>query len=352
MGKHKFKKQKVDNPDNILCKHGCNQIGRYQNKDKSWCCSDHQTKCPENVKKNSQSKTGIIFSEERCKNISKSLTGRSLSVEHREKLSEVKTGEKRSIEFSKKMKEINTGRIFTEEHCENISKSLTGRTLSKEHREKLSKIIHDRPEEIKEKFTYSWLGKHHSIETIRIKTLNLDKIKKRYPFILDIEEMKEDLETKEIYGHCKNSLCENSIENDGWFKLTSYQIQFRIYSVLKNDGGYFFCSDKCKTNCDSYNMHGDPYDIQNELWWTYNELLIWKQAVLQNQFIKLGYNICQHEDCQRTDELKVHHIIPKKIIPEWSLDPCNGIILCQPHHDERHASGVYSYGNLAKIKRC
>jgi len=70
-----------------------------------------------------------------------------------------------------------------------------------------------------------------------------------------------DLNKQEIQVRCKNSTCQNSKEKRGWFTPTSRQIEWRIYCLEHkdgNDGGYFYCSEKCKLSCCLYRFRNDP----------------------------------------------------------------------------------------------
>ena len=44
----------------IFCKYGCGQEGKYPLKCGGFCCSDNHNKCPENRRKNSETKKGEI----------------------------------------------------------------------------------------------------------------------------------------------------------------------------------------------------------------------------------------------------------------------------------------------------
>ncbi len=58
-------------------------------------------------------------------------------------------------------------------------------------------------------------------------------------------------------------------------------------------------------------------------------------------------NFCEY--CHATENLHVHHEVPQKIVPGYSLDPDNGIIACEDcHYKYGHKTGTEcSTGNLA-----
>jgi NTP pyrophosphatase (non-canonical NTP hydrolase) len=179
--------------------------------------------------------------------------------------------------------------------------------------------------------------------------LTLIKLKKKYPFFAQIEEMRYNPDKpgkKEIQIHCKNHNCKNSKEKKGWFIPTYIQLYERIRSLEKNgkDHAYFYCSDKCKQECPLYYSKGrDPFKDQ-ELSYTYEEKQIWNQTLLERD----NYE-CQM--CGSKENLHCHHIIPIKLEPMLALDPDNGIVLCEDcHYKIGHKTGTEcSTGNLAKI---
>jgi hypothetical protein len=78
----------------------------------------------------------------------------------------------------------------------------------------------------------------------KAKTYTVSTIYKKYPNLCKIEEFKEG-PNGEILARCKNSDCENSKENDGWFEVTVRQIYFRNKHIHRN---YFCCCEECKTS--------------------------------------------------------------------------------------------------------
>lgn len=58
-------------------------------------------------------------------------------------------------------------------------------------------------------------------------------------------------------------------------------------------------------------------------------LMTWSKIVKNN-----GNNKCAI--CGNNKEVNAHHLIYKKYVPELSLNPNNGIILCKEHHKEVH----------------
>jgi hypothetical protein len=185
--------------------------------------------------------------------------------------------------------------------------------------------------------------------------LNYTKVLERYPELIRIEKLKEG-PNGEILGRCKNSNCKNSKDNDGYFELTSYQIQFRNQGINSlNDGNYFYCCEECKKSCilygksaDQLNNIFDPYDDLNKA--SQSELTIWKFEVFVRQLKDNPdheENFC--EKCHSEEDLHCHHELPQKLYPGYALDPINGIILCSKcHYEIGHEKGTEcSTGYLA-----
>jgi len=172
--------------------------------------------------------------------------------------------------------------------------------------------------------------------------LNIEKIKERYPFFYKIKEMRYDPDKpdeKNIQTHCKNKLCANSKEQGGWFTPKKAQLQSRIYALEKsngNGGRYLYCCDECKSICPLYNLHPSYVLAQNDskLVYTDIEYQLFKKEVLKRQEEIIGRNEC--EICGSIKDLHVHHIIPQKIEPYFSLDPDNGIVFCGPKSNNCH----------------
>lgn len=214
----------------------------------------------------------------------------------------------------------------------------------------------------------SMFGKKHTIETIKKMSkshkkpskearknmseshkLTLKNYKEKYPFLFQVEELKEDPKTGNIQGHCKYNKCENSKEKGGWFDLDANKIYHRV-NTLYNPSGFgennFYCSNKCKQKCDVFNMRGDPCKIKNnEKPYTDSERQTLNQFVLERD----NY-ICQFCGDLATD---VHHERPVKLEPFFALDPCFAWSCCEKcHYEKGHPKGTEcSTGSLAN-KSC
>ena len=250
----------------------------------------------------------------------------------------------RTEETKRKISESRKGMKFSEEHCKKISESNLGKNMG------------PRPEEVKKKISEVKRGEKRWTPSDEIKkklSLNLDKIKSKYSLLLKVEEIKEDSQTGKLMGRCKNSNCVNSKEKDGWFELSSTQIGLRGTSLNRNECGdwfYFYCSDKCKKGCPLHMSRYDPFEVKSGTQFTEQQLYEWNQHVRNKQKEEHGFNFC--ERCESKEKLHVHHVVPKKMIPDWSLDPDNGIILCEDcHYKIGHEIGTLcSTSNLGKLK--
>ena len=199
-----------------------------------------------------------------------------------------------------KNKNSNKGRKVPKEVGRKISKSKTGvkrGVLSKKHIEKLS--------------------------------LNLEKIKIKYPLMYKIEEFRINKRTNKIQVHCKNHNCPNSKEQGGWFTPTYNQLYERHRALVNPSSEYnennFYCSDECKRKCILYKTKSDPLNkIKKELPYTYAQYNEFREFVLERD----NY-ICQY--CGKKAE-HVHHIKPQKLEPFFSLDPDYSISVCKDCH--------------------
>ncbi len=195
------------------------------------------------------------------------------------------------------------------------------------------------------------------------RALNYNKKNKRtiegllhkYPIFSDIENLRynpDKPDKKEIQVHCKNHECNNSKENNGWFTPSSRQLEWRIEALEHGSGGRnFYCSDECKQQCPLYRANPNNYlDFLNdndEIPYTQSEYIIFKSEVILRQINQYNYNFC--EKCEKilTSSIYVHHEKSKKLYPIFSLDPDNGIILCQACHIQIH-TGDCSGFSIAK----
>jgi len=268
-----------------ICDYGCGQESKYQLKNGKWCCSEYYSQCPEIRRKNSDSKKGRSYEE---------VYGKKTALKMKQKRRELKEGVPQSEETKRKISKMNKG---------------------------MGKLI-------------------------------IKQIIKQYPLFSQIEEMRYNPDKpgqKEIQVHCKNHLCKNSKEKDGWFTPNGNQLYHRA-NAIENPKGFgesnFYCSEKCKEDCPLYNLKGDPLK-ETELPYTQVEKDIFNKEVLERQRKEDGYNFC--EKCFSTKDLHVHHENPVKTHPHLALDPDNGIVLCgKCHYKYGHKTGSEcSTGNLA-----
>jgi hypothetical protein len=181
--------------------------------------------------------------------------------------------------------------------------------------------------------------------------LTYQKCLERYPLLVQVEELKEG-PNGEIWGHCKNSSCKNSKENGGYFDVSKF-VGDRNDGINGNDTGHFYCSEECKHSCPLFGRSAAVlHNLLNEnknIPYTQEEYNTWHEEVLYRQRIENNTDINFCEKCHATENLHVHHEVPQKIVPGYSLDPDNGIIFCKDcHYEIGHEKGTEcSTGNLA-----
>jgi hypothetical protein len=128
-----------------------------------------------------------------------------------------------------------------------------------------------------------------------------------------------------------------------WFSPTNKQLRHRLDAVkgkCKTLGieNHLYCSDKCKDNCDIYNLRSDPKKPKIN----YKNNPEWVKAVLEQA-------IYQCEICGNREDLCAHHIIPVTINPLLAEDIDNGVCLCNNHHKFIHRLPKCTLGYLRKI---
>jgi len=188
---------------------------------------------------------------------------------------------------------------------------------------------------------------------------SIKQLKEKYPIFAKIEGMRynpDKLDEKEIQVHCKNHLCSNSEEQNGWFTPKNIdQFHNRIYAIEHNtsESYYYYCSDECKFSCPLFGKTVNQLIKQDQInagyikkpLYTTEEYQTWRITIL----IRENYK-CEYCDEIATD---VHHSRPQKLEPGFVLDPDFGIACCEKHHYQYgHKKGTEcSTGNLAN-KKC
>ncbi len=278
----------------MICEYGCGKEAKYQFKNGKWCCESNISKC-----------SSII----------------------------------------KKMKKTHTGKKISEETKIKISKSLIGKTHSEETKKKIGIKSRQKIMSIKSRLKIS--------ESRKGKGRTISLIKKKHYLFYKIEEMRynpNNLKDKEIQVRCKYHGCENSKENNGWFTPSGRQIEQRIAGIeYENDGGYFYCSQKCKDECPLYRktasqiigfVKREKAGIIKPNSYTPTEYNIWRQEVLKRADNKCEYCGDKADHC--------HHIKPQKLEPFFSLDPDFGVACCNKCHYEKGHKDECSTGQLAQ----
>jgi len=293
----------MDQPLPRLCDYGCGKKGIFQLKNGKVCCNKIPQRCPEVKRKISES-------------------NKNPSYKRRQRSSEIHKGK---IPWNKGKSDIYSEKT--------IRKMKTARK-NKTYEEIFGK------------------EKAKDLKKIRSKRrLTISKINKKYPFFAKIEDLRYNPDKpneKEIQVHCKNHNCKNSKEQGGWFTPTYQQIKTRR-DWIENEGidiCNFYCSKECKNTCPLYKSKGGRTSDNKKIY-TQQEYEIFRMEVLKRQREEFDYNFC--ELCYSVNKLHIHHEKPKRIHPIFSLDPDNGIILCEKCHLKKIHTGKCSTGEIYKI---
>jgi len=330
-----------------LCDYGCGKEAIHQFKNGKWCCSKTTNGCPEMKKINSFRNKGKV-SPMKGKTISKkhkeilSIANKekTISEEHKKKISKSKKGICLSKEHKKKLSDSHKGKIpwnkgktdiYLPETLEKFKLAKLGKKLTTKHKKKIGLKVKGEKHYLYNK-SLSIITKKKISKSNRY---NISTIKKKYPTFSKIEEMRynpDKPDEKEIQVHCKNHLCENSKEQDGWFTPINREYIFRrILAIEKtdgNDGAYFYCSTKCRIKCPLFNLRTDPFKVIKKLY-TSEEYQMFRQQVLNRE----DY-LCEYCGEQANT---VHHIMPQKLEPWHVLDLDYGVACCTKCH--------YKYGH-------
>jgi len=312
-----------------LCEYGCGQEAQFQFKNGKWCCSDSYNKCNKNKEINSKSNIGKnknkLASIETRNKMSNSHKGILPSIKTRNKMSKTQLLNPSNGMKNKKHTQITRNKM-KETHLLNPIKGFLNHQHDKLTKNKIG------------------MGRRYSIK----------QIQEKYPIFAKIEEMryKPGFEKELIIQvHCKNHLCKNSKEQDGWFTPQRYLIFDRIRSLeLDNDVSNIYCSEECKHECPLFKKRVTELIKQDRIraghvevpWYNSNEYQTWRTAVLeQDNYI-----------CQWCEEpaIVAHHILPQKTHPNFSLDPENGIACCEAcHYKYGHRDKWCTTGYLGKL---
>ncbi len=174
----------------------------------------------------------------------------------------------------------------------------------------------------------------------RIQRFTAEQWTERYPWIFpEIEKIRDGVSGVEV--KCKK--CGN------WFQASGIQFGERIRALsYGSDGLYLYCSDKCKGTCPLYRLQPLQYIKEvTEKPFTDTEYQVFRNEVLKRQKVQYGSNFC--EMCEETKNLHIHHEKPQKTHPIMSLDPDNGIVLCEHCHLNKAHKDLCSTANLSKL---
>ncbi len=259
-----------------LCEYGCGRQAKFKNKSGKWMCSEFWQQCPSKRKE-----TSIISKRtHNTKEFKKKVRINTLKQFKNE------TPENKKIRIDKikktcrTLKHVEKSRNTTINLWKNKNYRNSMIAAMKKikqdplHRKVLSEIAKKRfkketKEERLERIIKAKIGaqkyfKNESLikkeQRINSKKRTIEKIKKKYPLLYKVEEMRYNPDKpneKEIQVHCKNNFCNYSKEKGGWFTPINRQIEQRM-TGLNNNTSYFYCSEKCKEECILFHLREDP----------------------------------------------------------------------------------------------
>jgi hypothetical protein len=134
-------------------------------------------KSPEHIRKMTEARKNVVFTDEWRRNISLGSMGKKLSKEHKRKISESGKGRKMSREAREKMRIAATGRKHTEKTKERLRITSAGRIKSKEEIEKrISKVENPVDQfSLSGEFIKTWKGSHRVHKELGIDSSSIIK---------------------------------------------------------------------------------------------------------------------------------------------------------------------------------
>lgn len=237
-----------------------------------------------------------------------------------------------SIKSKSKISTALKNRKFSKKHRLNISKSRKGIIFSEEHIKNLSK---------------SNKGKHSGSKSPAwkggVKKANLPLYDTYAQQLYFAEEVKPylDKDNRKLL-QIKCTKCENFYVP----KRDAVVDRIRSLNGKKPGEHRFYCSQKCKDNCEIYGKNYRSYltmdKIENIKSYTNHELSVWSKEVLKNA--NYICEICGNKATQ------AHHIKPKKLEPFFALDLDNGIACCKKCHNKHCHVDECSTWSLSRVK--
>jgi len=343
----------------LKCEYGCGQEATHQFMNGKWCCKNNQSLCPQ-IKKKISTHSKNMWDNPLSK-VNTNEYRQILSNKNKQKWKDPNSTFN-SLEFRKIMSDCQKGKKIWKEK-EKIKHSIiikskwkdpNSKYNSEQSRQKLSNSMKKtwkdlnsifNSKEFREKMSISKKGKKGHIPWNKNLKMSINEWKIKYPFFTKIENIKEDPETGQIQGHCKNHKCKNSKEKGGWFFPSYSQLYSRAVHIERdegNGGSYLYCSQPCKEECPLYRLKPNNY-INKDNKKQYNEE---EYQTFRKEVLRRSDNKCEY--CGEEAE-HVHHSRPQKLEPFFSLDPDYGISCCEKCHYEKGHKDECSTGQLANI---
>jgi len=330
-----------------VCK-WCGQEATYFFKiTKEYCCSQYPQQCPVFKEKLAEAKRGTKRSQKSIQKQSKSMLGKY----SKPKAVKINTDQKCDYGCNKKAKYMfMNGKLCCEKNyrsCPGLinsklspTTSSKGTLLKKDHNFLCS---YGCGKKAKFKFKNGkyccseyatqcknvlWnLTKKQKNKLRDINKKSIEYWQNKYPFFTKVEKLSQTV-GGELLVECKNKKC-NKLFTPTYIQL--YERIRQLESEEGNGGSYFYCSQRCKDECDLYDLRSDPFK-NTELPYTASEIQTYNKFVMERE-----NGLCEY--CGEKAE-HVHHIRPKKLEPFFALDPDYGVACCEKcHYEKGHVTG-------------
>lgn len=165
-------------------------------------------------------------------------------------------------------------------------------------------------------------------------TYKLIDYEEKYPTFCKVEEIRDCEYEPGIEVRCKKC--------NEWFKPTSKNIQKRIEAIERpkleslSRENNFYCSDKCKQECDIFRSQTIPKSLRNVKKQSRCNQSINRKALLDLQIDECGYNYC--EKCSKEFsklDLALHHNIMVSNDHTMADDMSHQLLCCKECHEHK-----------------
>ena len=253
--------------------------------------------------------------------------GKTHSEDQKKKWSKNRKGNIVSEETKEKISKSHTDVPLSDEHRKRIGESLKGREFSEIHKQKISTSRRKNKQLFSGENSNFWKGGYFSKNIPLFDT---------YAEKLTIEE---DPKPDDIDPNVLTVICSNCKKRFIPLLQSVHERVRALNSEFRENRLY--CSEECKKSCSIFKkiLYQEDHPKKEFKIYTQKEYKQFRECVLERDDYK-----CQY--CGKPAE-HVHHEIPQKLDPFYSLDPDYAWSCCKKCHYEKGHKDECSTANLA-----